>query len=203
MSSALQSEAVSVPTDTPRGRLHVRRLVVSALVIGVLWIVVDLFGWDVGKWFDHLWEALTGVSPAYLAAGLALQTVQTICIALAWLAILRYAYPGAPIPFKPVLASYATGVALNGFLPAHIGTFVMMFLLGRVRRPAAPRARARPRGLPWPEWDYAGCGCCGLVRRAPSSSLRELISSFVKTLCICHSTVRLLRNSCAPISGFE
>jgi uncharacterized membrane protein YbhN (UPF0104 family) len=126
--SAVQSDAVSARAGLPRGRLHVRRLVASALVIGVLWIVVDLFGWDVGKWFDHLWEALTGVSPGYLAAGLALQTVQTICIALAWLAILRYAYPAAPIPFKPVLASYATGVALNGFLPAHIGTFVMMFL---------------------------------------------------------------------------
>jgi hypothetical protein len=37
------------------------------------------------------------------------------------LPILRYAYPEAEIPFKPVLASYAVGVALNGFLPANIG----------------------------------------------------------------------------------
>jgi uncharacterized membrane protein YbhN (UPF0104 family) len=54
--------------------------------------------------------------------------VQTTFVALAWLPILRYAYPAAEIPFKPVLASYAVGVALNGWLPANIGTFVMMFL---------------------------------------------------------------------------
>jgi hypothetical protein len=33
--------------------------------------------------------------------------------------------------------------------------------------------------------------------------LRELISSFVNTLCKWYSTVRGLMNSCAPISGFE
>jgi uncharacterized membrane protein YbhN (UPF0104 family) len=106
----------------------VKRLVFGAVAIGVLWVAADVFGWDVGAWFGQLWTALTGVSPAYLVLGLALQTVQTTCVALAWLAILRYAFTEAEIPFKPVLASYATGVALNGFLPAHIGTFVMMFL---------------------------------------------------------------------------
>ena len=34
------------------------------------------------------------------------------------------------------------------------------------------------------------------------SSLRELIPSFVNTPRRCHSTVRGLMNSCAPISGF-
>ena len=33
--------------------------------------------------------------------------------------------------------------------------------------------------------------------------MRELISSFVNTLCRWYSTVRGLMNSCAPISGFE
>jgi hypothetical protein len=97
-------------------------------VIGVLWIALNLLGWDVGAWFVRLWEAMTGVSPAYLVLGLALQTAQTTLTAFAWLAIVRYAYPAAEIPFKPVLASYAAGVALNGFLPAHTGTLVMMFL---------------------------------------------------------------------------
>lgn len=37
---------------------------------------------------------------------------------------------------------------------------------------------------------------------ATRSSLRELTPSFVNTFRRCHSTVRGLRNSCAPISGF-
>ena len=47
--------------------------------------------------------------------------------ALGWYGILRYAYPEG-ITFMPVLASYATGVALNNFLPANIGTFVMLLM---------------------------------------------------------------------------
>jgi uncharacterized membrane protein YbhN (UPF0104 family) len=116
------------PHGTPRVRIHVKRLVAGAAAIAALWVAINRLGWNVDAWFRQLWTAMTGVSPAYILAGVALQTVQTTLIALAWLAILRYAYPKAEIPFKPVLASYATGVALNGFLPAHIGTFVMMFL---------------------------------------------------------------------------
>ena len=116
------------PTQQLRGRIHVKRLVVGALAIAGLAIAADVFGWDVQDWFGQLWTAMTGVSPVYVVAGLALQTAQTACVALAWLAILRYAYPDAHIAYKPVLASYATGTALNGFLPAQLGTFVMMFL---------------------------------------------------------------------------
>jgi uncharacterized membrane protein YbhN (UPF0104 family) len=126
--SAASLAGPSAQAGVPRGHIHVKRLLAWAVVIGVLSIALDLLGWDVGAWFGRLWEALTGVSPAYLFLGLALQTAQTTLFALAWLAIVRYAYPAAEIPFKPVLASYAAGVALNGFLPAHIGTFVMMFL---------------------------------------------------------------------------
>ena len=32
------------------------------------------------------------------------------------------------MPYRQVLAAYATGVALNGFLPANIGTFVMLLM---------------------------------------------------------------------------
>ena len=59
-------------------------------------------------------------------AGVALKTVQTTLTAFAWYSILRYAYPTTS--FKVVLACYATSVALNGFLPANIGTFVMLLM---------------------------------------------------------------------------
>jgi uncharacterized membrane protein YbhN (UPF0104 family) len=120
------TEAVAAPA--PGGGVRWKRFIIGALVIGVLWLAFDLLGWDVRAWFRQLWDTMTGISLGWLVAGLVAQTVQTTSIAYAWLVILRYAYPDVDIPFKPVLASYAVGVALNGFLPANIGTFVMMFL---------------------------------------------------------------------------
>lgn len=54
--------------------------------------------------------------------------VQTTLTALAWFWILRAAYPRAPVPYRQVLAAYAAGVALNGFLPANVGTFAMLLM---------------------------------------------------------------------------
>jgi hypothetical protein len=42
-----------------------------------------------------------------------LETMQTVFAALAWLTILRAAFPRAAPPFRAVLASYAAAVALN------------------------------------------------------------------------------------------
>jgi uncharacterized membrane protein YbhN (UPF0104 family) len=95
-----------------------------ALVVAVL----ELLGVDVGGWFSDVWDALTGIGVGYLLAGWALQTAQTTLTALGWYYILRAAYPRAPLPYRQVLAAYATGVALNGFLPANIGTFVMLLM---------------------------------------------------------------------------
>jgi uncharacterized membrane protein YbhN (UPF0104 family) len=120
------TEALTAPA--PRGRFRVKRMLVVAIAVVALAIALDLLGWDVRSWFDQLWDTMTDVSLGYLVAGLVAQTAQTTLVALAWLPILRYAYPDVEIPFKPVLAAYAIGVALNGFLPANIGTFVMMFI---------------------------------------------------------------------------
>jgi uncharacterized membrane protein YbhN (UPF0104 family) len=118
----------TLPAPSYLARIKWRRIVLIALSVIAIWIALDLLGWDVRDWFSDLWHTMTEISLGYLIAGLAAQTVQTTFTALAWLPILRYAYPQAEIPFRPVLASYAVGVALNGFLPANIGTFVMMFL---------------------------------------------------------------------------
>ena len=113
--------------------------------------MLNLLGWDVREWFAELWDTMTGISLGYLVAALVAQTAQTTLIAFAWLPILRYAYPDAEIPFRPVLASYAVGVALNGFLPANIGTFVMMFLfltfIPGLDLPGRLRGLARPQDL--------------------------------------------------------
>src|SRR5688572_18006419 len=99
------TEAVAAPA--PRGRFHVRRILLWTLAILVLSSVLDVLGWDVRDWFDQLWETMTDISLGYLVAGLVMQTVQTTLIAFAWLPILRYAYPDVEIPFRPVLAAYA------------------------------------------------------------------------------------------------
>jgi uncharacterized membrane protein YbhN (UPF0104 family) len=99
-------------------------LVATAAAIAVL----ALFGVDVVGWFERLWDALTGIGFGYLVAGWSLQTLQTTLTALGWYFILRAGYPDAPAPYRQVLAAYATGIALNGFLPANIGTFVMLLM---------------------------------------------------------------------------
>ena len=90
--------------------------------------VLGLLGVDVVGWFDQTWDVLTGIGLGYLVAGWSLQTLQTTLTALAWYFILRAAYPDDHAPYRQVLAAYATGVALNGFLPANIGTFVMLLM---------------------------------------------------------------------------
>jgi uncharacterized membrane protein YbhN (UPF0104 family) len=108
-----------------------RRLVkVGAWLAGIAiaLVVLNLIGVDVTGWLSELWDSLNDISIEYLLAGWALQTVQTTFTALAWYFILRAGFPHAPVPYLQVLAAYATGVALNGFLPANIGTFVMLLM---------------------------------------------------------------------------
>jgi uncharacterized membrane protein YbhN (UPF0104 family) len=113
--------------DPSRGR---RLLKVLAWLAGVAIAVaaLELFGVDVAGWFSKLWDALTGIGFGYLVAGWSLQTVQTTLTALGWYFILRAGFPDAPVLYRQVLAAYAAGVALNGFLPANIGTFVMLLM---------------------------------------------------------------------------
>jgi uncharacterized membrane protein YbhN (UPF0104 family) len=96
--------------------------------IALLLIVLDLAGVDVSGWLSDLWDTLTQIPAGYIVAGLALQTVQTTLTALGWYGILHAAYPEAPVRYRQVLAAYAAGVAMNGFLPANIGTFVMLLM---------------------------------------------------------------------------
>jgi len=117
-----------VPFDE---RSRARRLAkVAAWVAGIAVVValLGLLGVDVVGWLESLWDTLMEISLAYLVAGLALQTVQTTLTALGWFAILRAGYPAAPLEYRHVLAAYAAGIALNGFLPANIGTLVMLLM---------------------------------------------------------------------------
>jgi uncharacterized membrane protein YbhN (UPF0104 family) len=96
--------------------------------IAALIAVLGALGIDVVDWLQTLWDTLTEISIEYLVAGLALQTVQTTLTALGWFYILRAGYPHAPLAYRHVLAAYAAGIALNGFLPANIGTLAMLLM---------------------------------------------------------------------------
>lgn len=108
-----------------------RRFAKVAAWLGGLALVIlalQVLGIDVSGWLHDLWDTVAEISVGYLVAGLALQTVQTTLTAVGWYAILRAGYPNAPVPYLQVLAAYAAGVALNGFLPANIGTLVMLLM---------------------------------------------------------------------------
>jgi uncharacterized membrane protein YbhN (UPF0104 family) len=119
--------AVAAPpvADPPQRRL----LRIAAWLVGtlVLLVALRLAGIDVWGWFVQLWDTLTEISIGYIIVGCFFQGLQTTLTALGWYGILRYAYPGG-VSYRGVLAAYATGVALNNFVPANMGTFVMLLM---------------------------------------------------------------------------
>jgi hypothetical protein len=120
------SQAPAAPLEEQRRHPHWRRLLIGGLVIVVIGAAADLLGWNIRGWLDELWDTMSGISLGYLVAGVALKTVQTTATAFAWYGILRYAYPTTR--FRLVLACYAASVALNGILPANLGTFALLLM---------------------------------------------------------------------------
>jgi uncharacterized membrane protein YbhN (UPF0104 family) len=119
---------VAAAAAPPQNQFHLKRLVIWLALIVVIGVVAYLLGWNIRGWFSELWDTLTQISVKYLVPALVLQTLQTLFTAVAWLAILRYAYPDSGVPARQVIACYATSVALNTFLPANLGTLVMLIM---------------------------------------------------------------------------
>jgi uncharacterized membrane protein YbhN (UPF0104 family) len=124
----LEKHSRLLPFDDPSRRRRIIKVVAWLIGVAVVVLVLQLLGVDVRGWLSSVWDALNNISFWYLLAGWAVQTVQTTLTALAWYFILRAGFPRAPIPYLQVLAAYAAGVALNGFLPANLGTFVMLLM---------------------------------------------------------------------------
>ena len=132
-SNVMSTEAV-VGADAGRGPPSGRPL--KRIVTIVAWFVAafafaHLVGWDVRGWFGDLWDTITALEREYVVAAVILMTIKTTATAYAWFTILRYAYPGE-VRFRIVFAAYATCVALNGVLPANLGTVVMFVMLTTV-----------------------------------------------------------------------
>jgi uncharacterized membrane protein YbhN (UPF0104 family) len=125
----------AVTLAPPSKQRRILKIVSWVVGLVVVLAVLHLLGVDVWGWLTQLWDTVTEISFAYIVLGCVFQGAQTMLTALGWYGILRYAYPGG-VTYMPVLASYAAGVALNNFLPANIGTFVMLVMYVAIVRGA-------------------------------------------------------------------
>jgi uncharacterized membrane protein YbhN (UPF0104 family) len=107
---------------------RIARIVAWLAGLALVLLALDVLGVPVLDWIRQLVKEVRAVPAAAVFGGAALETLQTVFAAVTWLTILRAAFPDAAVPFRPVLASYAVSVALNGFLPANIGSLVMMLM---------------------------------------------------------------------------
>jgi uncharacterized membrane protein YbhN (UPF0104 family) len=117
----------STPAAKPP-RPHWLRIITYALVVVVVGAAANLLGWDIRGWFHDLWNTVTTISAGSLIAAIVLMIIQTTATAFAWFSILQFAYPGRVV-WRDILAGYAVSVALNGILPANIGTLVFLIML--------------------------------------------------------------------------
>jgi uncharacterized membrane protein YbhN (UPF0104 family) len=98
------------------------------VALATVLLVCHVAGWDVWAWFVRLWDTMSDISVGYIVAGVSFQTVQTTLTALAWYFILAAGYPDGGVRYRDILAAYSAGVAMNGFLPANIGTFASLLM---------------------------------------------------------------------------
>jgi len=118
----------AAPPAPSRGRIGRLAKVFAWLVgIAIAIAILDLLGVDVTGWFADLWDQISAIPVGYIVAGVTFQSLQTCLAGLSYYGILSVAYPGE-VTLAPVVTAYAVGVAMNGFLPANIGTFVTLIM---------------------------------------------------------------------------
>ncbi len=108
-----------------------RRLLRIGLWIGGVALAIfllDLLGVPVREWIDELFDKLAEIPTWAVVAGVVLQNAQTSLTELGWFGILQATPVGSTVSYRLVLACYATAVALHSFLPANIGTWVMLVM---------------------------------------------------------------------------
>ena len=102
---------------------------IAAWLVGValFWGLLELAGVNVSGWIEELWDDITAIPTGYLLGAIAVQTAGTFFAGFSYYGILRAAYPDE-VHLWPIVTAYAVGVAMNGFLPANIGTFVTLLM---------------------------------------------------------------------------
>lgn len=115
-------------TRVPPVRRRLARIALWLGAVALLLGLLELLGVPAFSWISDLFDKVSEVPPWAIVAGVTLESAQTSLAALAWYGILRAALPAVVMPFRLILACYAVAVALNGFLPANLGTFVMLVM---------------------------------------------------------------------------
>ena len=115
------------PFHDPSRRRRIVKVVSWLLGTALVVVVLDLLGVDVRGWLSELWDQIREVPVGYIVAGIVFQTGQSVLAGLSYYGILSVAYPGE-VTLAPIVTAYAVGVAMNGFLPANIGTFVTLLM---------------------------------------------------------------------------
>jgi uncharacterized membrane protein YbhN (UPF0104 family) len=110
---------------------RLRTVVIWVVVLVAIGAAANLLGWDIRGWLKGVWDTMTTISLASLIGAIVIKTLQTTATAFAWYSILRYGYPGE-VRWLHVLAAYAASVALNGILPANLGTLVLLIMLTQI-----------------------------------------------------------------------
>jgi uncharacterized membrane protein YbhN (UPF0104 family) len=116
-----------LPFGDPSRPRRLVKVLAWLIGIGLAIVVLDLLGVDVTGWLSDLWDEVKSVPARYVVPALVLQTGQTFFAGLSYYGILRAAY-GDEVEIAPIVTAYAVGVAMNGFLPANIGTFVTLLM---------------------------------------------------------------------------
>ena len=124
----MTAAAQDTPTPTKAPRPLWWRLLFWVLLVVVIGAAAELLGWDIRGWFHDLWKTMTSISVASLLAAIVCMIIQTSATAYAWYSILHFAYPERT-KWRDILAGYAVSVALNGILPANLGTLVFLIML--------------------------------------------------------------------------
>ncbi len=117
-----------VPDRTPTLPQRLLRIAIWVGGVTLVLFVLNLLGIPASDWIRELLHKVAEVPLWAIVSGVLLETAQTSLAALAWYGILRAALPRAKPSYRLVLGAYAVAVALNGFLPANLGTWVMLMM---------------------------------------------------------------------------
>jgi uncharacterized membrane protein YbhN (UPF0104 family) len=126
---AVSSGRTAASSSPPSRKRRMFKILERLALIAVFLVVLNLLGVDIIGWLDSLWDEIKDIPPGYMIGACIVQFGQTFFAGVSYYGILKYAYP-AEVELWPIVAAYSVGVALNGFLPANLGTFVtlMMFI---------------------------------------------------------------------------
>jgi len=114
----------------PPWNRRIRKIAIWLVALALFWFLLQLLGVSVSHWLHDLWEQVKAIwrhNPGYIVGALIFQSGQTLLVGLSYYGILKAAYKDE-VKLWPILAAYAVGVAMNGFLPANVGTYVTLIM---------------------------------------------------------------------------